>query len=184
MASDKRARRRPLEGGTLLPDFLGQSNLLARTRRLERQSDDVATSLLSLTAAEGGYVRRRGALFMGGWGQANVSQSQTAVTLQRYGTSLHAPLILPFAGSVTSLMVGTTAARTNGSLTVTVYVAGTATAMAATIDDVNTLVVEERAAVGEIAFEAGEQVTLRITTPGNWTPTSADVLVAIEVAGG
>lgn len=184
MADDKRARRRPLEGGTLLPDFLGQSNLLARTRRLERQSADAATSLLSLAAAEDGYVRRRGALFMGGWGQANVPQSQTNVTLSRYGASYHAPLVLPFAGSVTSLMVGTTAARTNGSLTVTVYVAGSATAMAATIDDVNTVTVEERAGVGEIAFEAGEQVTLRITTTGNWNPTSADVLVAIEVAGG
>lgn len=184
MAGEKRTRRRPLEGGTLLPDFLGQSNLLARTRRLERQSADAATSRLSLAAAASGYVRRRGALFMGGWGQANVSQGQTNATLQRYGTSLHAPLILPFAGSVTSLLVGTTTARTNGSLTVTVYIAGTATALAATIDDVNTLVVEERAQVGEYAFEAGEQVTLRITTTGNWTPTSADVLVAIEVAGG
>ncbi len=183
MASERR-QRRPLEGGTLLPDFLGRSNLLARTRRLERQSADAATSALSLAAAEGGYVRRRGALFMGGWGQANVSQSQTNVTLQRYGASVHAPLILPFAGSITSLMVSTTAARTNGSLTVTVYVAGAATALAATIDDVNTLTVEERAQVGEYTYEAGEQVTLRITTTSNWTPTSADVLVAIEVAGG
>lgn len=184
MADDKRTRRRPLEGGTLLPDFLGQSNLLARTRRLERQSADAATSLLSMAAAEAGYARRRGALFMGGWGQANVSQSQTAVTLQRYGSSLHAALILPFGGSITSIMVGMTAARTNGSLTVTVYVGGVATALAVTIDNVNALTLEERAAVGEIAFDAGAQVTLRITTTSSWAPTSADVLVAIEVAEG
>ena len=31
--------RRPLEGGTLLADFLGESNLLTRTMRLERRAD-------------------------------------------------------------------------------------------------------------------------------------------------
>ncbi len=177
-----RSNRRPLEGGTLLSDFLGQSNLLARTNRSERTLEDMSTSLLSSTAADGSFVRRRGSLLMMGWGQASVPGSQTNVTLNRFGAAVHAPLILPFDASVTSLMVVVTSPRTNGSLTVKVYIGGSASGFEAVIDGDNPLFIEETAAVGEYPFDAGEQVTLRISTTG-WTPTSADVQVAVEVSG-
>ena len=173
--------RRPLEGGTLLTDYLGQSNILSRTGRLERGLEAMSTGMLSSAAAEGAYVRRRGALFLMGWGQANVPGSQSAVTLDRYGTSLHRPLILPFSASVASLMVVMTAARTAGTLTVQVFIDGTASGLEAVIDGDNPLTVEETAAAGEYPFDAGEQVTLRITTSG-WTPTSADAHVFVEVS--
>lgn len=170
--------RRPLEGGTLIGLYLGRRNLLARTNRLERQAGEVETSLLSLGAAGAGYTRQN-QITLGGWGQTSISQSQSAVTLARFGSSHPNALVMPYAGVVTSLMVATTAPRTNGSLTITVYVAGVATDLAATIDDVTTQYTEER---GEVSFEAGEAVTLRITTTGNWSPTSTDVQVLIRVA--
>lgn len=175
--------RRPLEGGTLLGDFLGESNLLARTRSLERQTEEIGTTLLSSTAAGQVYTRRRGALLFVGWGQASVAGSQTNVTLSRFGASLHAPLVLPFAGSVTAVLVSLTNQQTGGSLTIKVYIAGVASGLEAVIDSENRLYVEETAQVGQYAFEAGEQVTVRLTTTSSWGPSSADVFVMLEVAG-
>ncbi len=177
------ATRRPLEGGTLLADFLGDSNLLARTVRLERRANENDTAVLSSVAAGQVYARRRGALFFAGWGQGSVPASQTNVTLSRFGSSLHGPLILPFAGSVTALMVCVSSQQTAGSLTVKVYISGTASGFEATIDGDNRLTVEETATEGSYGFEAGEPVTLRISTSG-WAPTSADAFVMIEVANG
>lgn len=175
--------RRPLEGGTLLADFLGESNLLSRTRRLEQQAEEIGTSLLSSSAAEQVYTRRRGAMLFAGWGQASVASGQTNVTLARFGSSLHGPLVLPFAGSVTGLLVSLSAQQTAGSLTMKVYIAGSASGMEAVIDSENRLYVEETAAAGEYGFEAGEAITVRITT-ASWAPTSADVYVMLEVAAG
>lgn len=174
--------RRPLEGGTLLADFLGGSNLLSRTRELERKAEDIGTALLSSAAADQVYTRRRGALLFTGWGQASVSSGQSNVTLQRFGLSWQAPLVLPFSGSVTGLLVSLSTQQTSGSLTVKVYIAGSASGFEAVIDSENRLYVEETAQKGEYVFEAGEQITLRITT-ASWAPSSADVFVMLEVAG-
>ena len=174
--------RRPLEGGTLLPDYLGQSNILSRTRRLEQQTAEMATNMLSSSAAEDSYTRRRGALFLSGWGQANVAAAQSAVQLGRYGATWHAPLILPFGGSVIGLLAGVSVARSAGSLTVQLYIDGSASGMEVIIDADSPLAVEETAPAGEYIFEAGEKVTVRITTTADWLPTTADVLVAMEVS--
>ncbi len=176
------ATRRPLEGGTLLADFLGESNLLTRTRKLERRADEMDTVVLSSTAAEQVYTRRRGALFLAGWGQSSVPASQTNVTLSRFGSSLHGPLVLPFAGSVTALMVCVSSQQTAGSLTVKVYISGSASGMEAVIDSENRLTVEETASRGTYEFDAGEPITVRISTTG-WSPTSADAYVMLEVSG-
>lgn len=176
------AMRRPLEGGTLLADFLGESNLLTRTVRLERRANEMDTTVLSATAAGQVYTRRRGALFFAGWGQGSVPASQSNVILSRFGSSLHGPLILPFAGSVTALMVCVSSQQTAGSLTVKVYISGTASGFEATIDSENRLVVEEAVEVGDCIFDVGEPITLRISTTG-WGPTSADVFVMVEVSG-
>lgn len=174
--------RRPLEGGTLLADFLGEGNLLSRTRRLEQQTEEIGTVLLSSAAAGQVYARRRGALLFTGWGQASVAASQTNVTLQRFGLAWQAPLVLPFSGSVTGLLLGLSTQQTAGTLTVKVYISGAASGFEAVIAGENRLYVEETAQAGEYTFEAGEPITLRITT-ASWAPTSADVLAMIEVAG-
>lgn len=175
--------RRPLEGGTLMADFLGESNLLARTRSLERWAEETGTTLLSSTAAGQVYTRRRGSLLFTGWGQSSVAGSQTNVTLNRFGASLHAPLVLPFAGSVTGLLISLTNQQTAGSLTIKVFIAGVDSGLEAVIDSENRLYVEETALSGQYAFEAGEQISIRLTTSSSWAPSSADVFVMIEVAG-
>lgn len=174
--------RRPLEGGTLLADFLGESNLLTRTRKLEQRANEMDTVVLSSTAADQVYTRRRGALFFAGWGQASVPASQTNVILSRFGSSLHGTLALPFAGSVTALMVCVSSQQTAGSLTVRVYISGAASGMEAVIDSENRLTVEETASKGNYGFDAGELITLRISTT-SWAPTSADAFVMLEVSG-
>lgn len=174
--------RRPLEGGTLLPDYLGQSNILSRTRRLEGELEDMAVGMLSSSAAASAYTRRRGALFLSGWGQSNVAASQSEVQLSRYGVAWQAPLILPFGGSVIGLLVGLSAARTAGSLTMQVFLDGSASGLEVVIDGDSPLTIEDTASPGEYPFEAGEKVTVRISTSSDWAPASADVLVMLEVA--
>lgn len=181
-ATQKRGPRRPLENGTLLPDFLGRHNLITRARRLEKRTEDMATSMLSLSAADSSYARRRGSLLFTGWGQPTVANGQTNATLSRFGVVYMAPLILPFGGSVTSILVGMSAARTAGTLTIKVFVDGVDSGFSAVIDGDNPLYVEESLQVGECVFEAGQPVTLRISTSG-WTPITADVMAMIEVAG-
>src|SRR5690606_32554060 len=127
-------------------------------------------------------TRRRGALLFAGWGQASVSNGQSNVTLSRFGSSLHAPLILPFAGSVTGVLVALSSQQTGGTLTIKIYVEGVDSGLAAVIDSENRLFVEEIAPKGVAGFEAGEAITVRIST-SSWTPTSADVFVLLEVAG-
>lgn len=174
--------RRALEGGTLLADFLGESNLLTRTSRLEQRADEMDTSALSALSAAQAYTRRRGALLFAGWGQGSVPANQTNVTLARFGSSLHGPLVLPFAGSVTALMVCVSNQQTAGSLSVKVYISGSASGLEAVIDSEDRLTVEETASQGSYSFDVGEPITLRISTTG-WAPTSADVFVMVEVAG-
>ena len=174
--------RRPLEGGTLLPDYLGQGNLLSRTRQLEQRAENMAANMLSSSTARNTYTGRRGALFLSGWGQSSVAASQSAVQLSRYGVAWQAPLILPFGGSVIGLLAGLSSARTAGSLTVLLYIDGSASGLEIVLDGDNPLTVEETAAPGEYIFEAGEKVTVRVTTSADWTPTTADVLVMLEVA--
>lgn len=174
--------RRPLDGGTLMTDFLGRGNLLARVRQVERRAEDADAAMLTALAADGSFTRPRADMALAGWGQENVAASQTDVTLARYGLAWQAPLILPLAGSVTALWVGLNSARTAGTLTIKVFIAGSDSGLAAVIDGDNTLYVEQRAERGEYAFAAGEQVTLRITTTGTWTPTTAEVLAMVLVA--
>lgn len=181
MTPTVRTPRAPLEGGTLLADFLGDSNLLTRTNRLERQAEALSNAMLTSTAAGANYARRRGAMLFTGWGQSSVPGSQSAVTLSRFASSYHAPLILPFGGSVTALLLGSSSARTAGTLTVEVYIAGSASGFTAVLDAASTLTVEETAEEGAHPFAAGEQITLQITTSG-WAPTTADVLAMLEVA--
>jgi hypothetical protein len=54
--------------------------------------------------------------------------------------------------------------------------------MEVVIDASNPLAVEETSPSGEYIFEAGEKVTVRVTTSADWAPTTADLLVALEVS--
>lgn len=166
----------PMERGTLGRLFL-PGNVLDRLADVERQGRHGARTGLGLAAAAASYSRR---FLLEGWYDENVAGTMSAVTLARWGSALamHDGVAFPAAGVVRRLMLYSNGARTAGTLEVEVYVAGVGSGMIAALDDVNTQWVEEG---GEgVSFEAGEEITLRITTVG-WTPTSADLQASIEV---
>ena len=65
-------RRRPLEDGTLLPQFL-DGNLLSRVEELERQMRVLERVGLTTSAAGGSYGRR---WLLEGWGDDNLDANQ------------------------------------------------------------------------------------------------------------
>lgn len=169
-------RRRPLEDGTLLPQFL-DGNLLSRVEELERQMRVLERVGLTTSAAGGSYGRR---WLLEGWGDDNLAANQGATRLFRFGNveNWQRAVILARGGTITGLGVVVSEARTGGSATVEIYVAGAATGVTAVLDAGATLYTWETAAV---SFEAGEGVELYLTTSG-WGPTSADLQAVIEVA--
>lgn len=173
--------RRALEGGTLLPDFLGDNSFLPRVARAERAIRTVQVSMLPAGAAADSYVRRFGSMVFAGWGRENVAANVSASELARFGLSWQAALVLPFAGAVQALMVGVNSARTGGSLTVEVFIGGSGTGLQAVIDAGSPLASGEFAPGGSLTFEAGEPITL-VLTSSSWGPTSADLTAMIEVA--
>jgi hypothetical protein len=96
-------------------------------------------------------------------------------------------------GSVTGIVVTSTADCTAGSLTATVYkntglasaVPGTATSMSlsATLNSTagNTRRKSATAAARVHAFDAGDEIYIAITTDMSWAPTTADIRCAIEI---
>jgi hypothetical protein len=123
-----------------------------------------------------------------GWNQDNVVASQTDVELTRAVGRFRAVR----AGSVTGVVVTSTEARTNGTLTVTAWkntgLAGATTGpnvtslgFSAVLDATNTS--RHAATQGKDidVFFAGDELFLRVTTTGTWTPTSADIRCAIEI---
>jgi hypothetical protein len=83
------------------------------------------------------------------------------------------------AGSITGVFVESTAARTAGTLTVEVYVAGVATGLTAVLDGTNTTFKATTQAKDLDTFTAGQAITLRFQTVG-WTPTTADISAGFE----
>ena len=165
----------PLERGVLGRRFL-PGNVLDRLEALERDGRGTARTSLGLAAASDSYSRR---YLLEGWYDENVAGTQTAIALSRFGgLAMHDGVAFPMAGTIRRLLVYSNAARTAGTLEVEVYLDGAAAGLIATLDDSVTQWVEEG---GEgVPFDAGELITLRITTAG-WTPTSADLQVSIEV---
>ena len=168
-------RRRPLEDGTLLPQFL-DGNLLSRVEELERQMRVLERVGLTTSAAGGSYGRR---WLLEGWGEENVPGTRAATRLYRFGNAAvwQRAVILARGGTITGLGVAVSEARTGGSATVEIYVAGAATGVTAVLDDTSTTGAWE---VADVSFEVGELIELYLTTSG-WTPTGADIQAMLEV---
>ena len=169
-------RRRPLENGTLMPSFL-DGNMVSRVEELERTARGLERLGLTSSAAAGAYERR---YLLDGWGEENVPGTRAATRLYRFGNAAvwQRAVILARGGTITGLGVAVSEARTGGSATVEIYVAGAVTGVTAVLDAGATLYTWETASV---SFEAGEGVELYLTT-SSWGPTSADLQAVIEVA--
>lgn len=117
-----------------------------------------------------------------GWFQDNVAASQAAVAMARSSAPTFGDkLIVPRAGSVTGVYVKSNAARTAGTLTVTVYKNGVAVALTAVLDGTNTTFKFTSSAKDSLTFAAGDELDLRVTTDAGWLPVTADIRAGLEI---
>lgn len=112
--------------------------------------------------------------------QENVAASQSAVALVIPGTVL-TEYVMPFAGSVVAITVASNEARSAGTLTVDATINGTVTGLQAVLDDDPTTYAYGTQAKDTDAFSAGDRLGVKITTDGDWAPTTADIMVTVEV---
>lgn len=171
--------RRVFDGGTLVADFLG-GTILRDVNRLDRQAEAVAEDKLSATAARSSYVRQMEQLVFDGWGMADVAAGLSNVALGRFGGLGQGGLRPAVGGSVVALGAQVSEQRTAGSLTVKVFVGGSATELTAEIDGGARWAALETPA-DEVLFEADEEITVRVSSSGSWAPVTADVQAWIVV---
>lgn len=172
--------RRVFDGGTLVADYLG-GTILGDVNRLNRQAESVAADKLSATAARSSYVQQMEQLVFDGWGMADVAAGLNNVALGRFGGAGQGGLRPAAGGSITALGVQVSEQRTAGSLTARVFVDGSATDLLVDIDGGARWTALETRPAGEVLFEAGEEITVRVSTSGSWAPVTADVQAWIVV---
>lgn len=130
-------------------------------------------------SANGGYRQT-----IDGWYQENAAASQTDVALTRLATTTEVPTrwIAVRAGSVTGVNVKSNAARIAGSLTIKVFKNGTVLGtLTAVLDGTNTTFKATTQAKDTDTFVAGDELELRVTTDGSWSPVTADIRAALEI---
>jgi hypothetical protein len=117
-----------------------------------------------------------------GWYQDDVPGTQSAVAMSRSAAAGAAAAFYPVrAGSVTGLVLVSNAARSAGTLTAEVYVAGVATGLTAQLNSTDTTVKATRQNINNDLFSPGQAIDVRLTSAG-WGPTTADVRVSVEIA--
>lgn len=172
--------RRVFEGGSLLADFLGRT-IVGDVDRLNREAQTTTQDKLSTAAARQDYVRQFQQVVFDGWGLQDVGVSLSNVVLGRFGTGWQNGLRSAVGGSVVALGAQVSEQRTGGSCTVKVFVGGASTDLTAEIDGSERQTVLETRPSGEISFDAGEEITLRVSTAGSWAPVTADLTAWIIV---
>ena len=118
--------------------------------------------------------------------QDNVAASQTAVLLARADHATPPAfqpnqIIMDSQGSVVEIWVRLSAARSAGTLTLTLHKNGVAQAMTVVIDGSNTTNNYTFAIQGTYNFVRYDLLALYITTDGSWAPTTADLRAGIVV---
>lgn len=124
-----------------------------------------------------------------GWTQSDVPANQAATEAVRASGRYVATRAGSITGVVATLAAGE--ARTSGSLTVTVWTATidpatgvrteAATALSAVIDATNPAQKITTASKDTIAFTAGVEIFVKVTTDAGWGPVTADVAVSVEL---
>jgi hypothetical protein len=156
--------------GTLERLFVGE-NVATRLGAVERQ----ARLLARRTRGE----RQR--FLVDGWRRTDVAANLSASTVARFAETADQELVMPFGYRVVGLFVAMSAARTGGTLTTEVYVAGSASGLEMDVDAVNT---QGDVVWGNLWVDSLEAVTIRLTTTSGWTPTTADLKAGIFIEVG
>ena len=117
------------------------------------------------------------------WWQKAIPATQAATAMGVAGDTTFPEQIVARAGSVVSLAIRATAARTAGTLTCTVTKNGVATALTAVLDGTNPQTKVTLSAIGSITFVAGDRIGVTLATDSAWLPAGTDnVIAAVEVS--
>jgi len=116
-------------------------------------------------------------MLIGPFYQDNVTASQSAVALNMTCSSATAITGIPAirAGSIIGISVTSNEARSAGVLTVDATIAGSVTGLQAVLDDNPTTQAVTTQAKDADTFTAGQLLGIKITTDGDWAPTTADI---------
>lgn len=136
---------------------------------------DGAVSITEDLSAAGGFKQPFN--FM----QTDVAASQTAVALNVLGLSGNTEVVMPYAGSVIGISVASNDARTAGTLTLDATIDGTVTGLQVVLDDDPTTYASNTQAKDTDTFTVGQRVGVKITTDGDWTPVTADIVVTVII---
>ena len=144
----------------------------------------VGTGSLNAAHSSGATVRLvtdkdEQASVVDGWFQDNVTATQTAVVLGRGNSRTEVPM--PSPGHLVGIVVYSNAARVAGTLTVDATINGTVTGLTAVLDGTNTQTKATRQAQNSDKYTIGQRLGVKITTDGSWSPTTADIDVALLV---
>lgn len=88
---------------------------------------------------------------------------------------------MPWTGSIVGISVFSNAARTAGTLTVDATINGTVIGLEAELSAAPTTYDTAVQARAIDVFSATDRIGAKITTAGGWTPTTADIVVAVFV---
>lgn len=119
-----------------------------------------------------------GRCVLSGWFQDNVPGSQTDIALVIANARTEIPM--PVAGSIVGITIFSNEARTAGTATVEPTINGTGIGLTAVLDGTNTTTHTAAQAEGLDKFTAGQRIGVKITS-ASWTPTTADISVAVLV---
>ncbi len=126
---------------------------------------------------------KRNIYHVDGWFQNAVAANQAAVILNLYQGNAPQVWVAPRDGWIIDIWVSVDAARTAGQLNIYPYKNGTLFGtITAQIDAVNTTYkLTQTPATKALPVNAGDQISLRITTTAAWAPVTANLRAGMEV---
>lgn len=118
-----------------------------------------------------------------GWWSDNVPAGIGPTGIARFGSGAAFPtkafMVRP--GSVVAVWVKSSEARTAGTLTVEVFKNGSTTGLTAVLDGTNTTYKLTTQGADIDTHVGGDDYDIRVTTSGDWAPTTADIRAGIEI---
>lgn len=180
MSRRRKNTRKPLDGGTLKTTF-HRSNFIDEIDESSERLNQIERLTQTTEALKKNFIQQGRQQVFDGWAQQNVTASQSAVTLDRFGYST-LPLRRAVAGSLTRIEVAANEDWTAGSLTIEAYVAGVASGFQAIINEEDKRAAFEIASVDEYTYAAGDAIELKITTSAGFTPTTMDIWCTLHLS--
>lgn len=174
---EKSRTRTPLKGGRMEKFWLS-GNIFEKQGSFEDFAEESGRDSLTIENANRSFQKKFADQPFDGWA-ATGTASQTAVTMDRFGSSDFATLRRAVAGSITRIELVSDSARTAGELSVEAYIDGVATGLIVKLDSEETETDAIEAAVGENTYGINDPITFRITTDSAYEPEAGKVFIIV-----